>query len=346
VELLPPPSSSPSHATASGDLLGAPAATDRPRWLLAFALLLITWWTTTTLGAVWVVAARTDLPVAPDPILTWGLILGVWSDPELLRLGLLFSTAALTILLCHELGHYLACRYYRLPATLPYFLPMPLALGTMGAFIRIRSPIRSRRQLFDVGIAGPLAGFAALLPFLVYGLAHSEVSGFRPAPPEISDVGLQLPGPSLGLLLATRLVHGALGDGILNYHPFVLAAWFGLFATALNLLPLGQLDGGHILYAAAPRLFRRLGWPLWLALAFCGLLWPGWWVWCLVVLFVSGLRHPPVADEHIPLDRRRRVLAWVALLLLMLSFMPSPIRQLTATSEPPAGSVLAAAELP
>src|SRR5687767_9022000 len=156
----------------------------RPRYLLATFLLAATFLSTTTLGAVWFVMSRTDMTIElalPLPLLTAGLVRKVWTDPELLRLGLQFSLPALFILLCHELGHYLACRRYRVPATLPYFLPAPFGLGTLGAFIRIRAPIRGKRELFDIGIAGPIAGFVALLPFLLYGVARSAPASIHEA---------------------------------------------------------------------------------------------------------------------------------------------------------------------
>jgi len=304
----------------------APSA--RPRYGLALLLLLLTVFTTTSLGPSLYLWTRTDIVTDANLFLTPGQILRVWTEPRQLRLGLSISLPALFILLCHELGHYLACRFYRLPATLPYFLPAPLGLGTFGAFIRIRAAVRSKRQLFDVGIAGPLAGFVALLPFLLYGVAHSRPAAVLTATGEDATTLLLLPGHSLAVVLASRFFHGPLPPGtVLDLHPFAFAAWFGLLATSLNLLPLGQLDGGHILYAVTGRLQRHLALPLWLGLAALGLLWPGWWVWCLIVL-VMGLPHPPVWDEVQPLGPPRRALAWVALAMLLLSFMPVPLDQI------------------
>ncbi|HEX2254363.1 MAG TPA: site-2 protease family protein [Thermoanaerobaculia bacterium] len=312
-----------------------PAAA-RPRWGLAAVLLLLTFLTTTTLGAVWVLWAH---PTTTTEMLPWlgpSTVAAVWRDPAVLRLGLQFSIPALFILLCHEMGHYLACRRYRLSSTPPFFLPLPLGLGTLGAFIRIRSPIRDKRQLFDVGVAGPLAGFAALVPFLLAGVALSEPVGLptelspetAEQAPEGAVVWLLLPGESLGLRLVTWAFHGALPEGtILHLHPFALAAWFGLLVTAMNLIPIGQLDGGHILYAVAGRLQRRLALPLWLALAAAALWFPGWIVWCLILLLM-GLAHPPVRDEAEPLDARRHLVAALALVLFVLSFMPVPVEQL------------------
>ena len=289
-----------------------------PRYGLALLLFGLTFFTTTTLGPVLCAWSRDGLPADVYPLITPRLVARVWSDPSLLGLGLAFSLPVLFILLVHEMGHYLACRRYRLPSTLPYFLPLPAVLGTLGAFIRIRVPIRSKRELFDVGVAGPFAGFLALLPFLFWGIARSQPEPLRIA----AGASRLVPGQCLAMALVTRLFHGPLGDGmVLRLHPFALAAWFGLLATAINLLPLGQLDGGHVLYAAAGRWQRRLALPLWLALALAGVLWGGWVLWC-VVIFAMGLYHPPVVDEATPLDRRRRALAIAALVVLALCFMP------------------------
>ena len=312
----------------------------RPRWGLAIALFLATFFATTTLGAHWNLAARTDLVSPIQPVVIGDVAIGVmltpstvamvWGDPQLLATGLAFSLPVLLILLCHELGHYLIARRYGIQATLPYFVPAPLGLGTFGAFIRIRSPIRTRRELFDVGIGGPIAGFAALLPFLVYGIARSrptEVAIGLPPPGE-PVLGLVVPGPSLAMELVTRLLHGPLPDSVLlDLHPFALAAWVGLLATALNLLPIGQLDGGHILYAVFGRLARRIVIGTWLALLVASLFFQGWLLWAILVLAL-GLRHPPVADERIPLGRGRLLLALVALALLVLCFMPVPLLEL------------------
>lgn len=268
--------------------------------------------------------SRTDMFTSDEAWLSPATVSHVWGDPGLLRLGLGFSIPALLILLAHEMGHYIACRFYRLPSTLPYFLPVPLTFGTFGAFIKIKAPILSKRQLFDVGIAGPIAGFAMLIPFLLYGIAHSEPAALA-GPPGAAPSGILLPGRCLAIELVTRLFHGPLPEGmVLDLHPVALGAWLGLFATALNLLPLGQLDGGHILYATLGRGQRRLALPFWLTLAVLGFYWPGWWLWCVIVL-VIGLFHPPVYDESIPLDAKRRWLAVLALAIFALAFMPVPV---------------------
>lgn len=329
----PPPGWPPSVRLAPPPAPPAP----RPRWGLAIALLLATFFSTTTLGAHWNLAARTDVVSPIQPVVIGGASVGVmltpatiatvWSDPHLLATGLMFSLPVLLILLCHEMGHYVTARRYRIHATLPYFVPAPIGLGTFGAFIRIRSPIRGKRELFDVGIAGPIAGFAALLPFLFYGIVRSrptEVAIGLPPPGE-PGFSLLVPGPSLAMELVTRLVHGPLGEGVLlDLHPFALAAWVGLLATALNLLPLGQLDGGHILYAVFGPLARRIVLVLWLVLLVASFFFRGWLLWALIVLAL-GLRHPPVADERTPLGPGRLLLALGALLMLALCFMPVPV---------------------
>jgi membrane-associated protease RseP (regulator of RpoE activity) len=322
VELLPglaPAQPAPSPPPRSGRTA--------PRYLRAGVLFLITLFTTTTLGAAWHFFTRTDIATDLLPWLTPRMVRDVWTQPALLVPGLQFSLSAMLILLAHELGHYVACRRYGLPASLPYFLPAPFGLGTLGAFIRIKAPLRDKRQLFDVGVAGPFAGFVVLLPFLIVGLAWSTPAPLPVAAhAELAVAQIWLPGAGLLWTLLVRVLHGPLAPGtILNLHPFALGAWLGLFATMLNLLPLGQLDGGHILYAALGRIQRRLAWPLWVALGALGLYWPGFLVWSVITLLI-GVRHPPVTDEAAPLGRARAWLAVAALLLFIGCFMPVPLR--------------------
>jgi membrane-associated protease RseP (regulator of RpoE activity) len=319
-----------------------PPADARPNWALALGLFVATFFTMTTMGVDWVLSARTDV-ISPLPqyalpvpfvgdvpmgnLLSPATVRMVWTTPALLRVGLAFSLPVMLILLCHELGHYLFCRRYRIPATLPYFIPGPFAFGTFGAFIRIRGAIPDRRRLFDVGIAGPIAGFVALVPFLIYGVAHSEPVRVTLAPLEATHVTLQVPGMSILSFAVTALLHGTGHPGtVLNPHPFLLAAWVGLLATSLNLIPLSQLDGGHILYAAVGRLQWKLAWPLWFLFVAVVWIFPGWALWAIIVWRI-GLFHPPVADEATPLGPGRRALAVVALVMLIITFMPVPIVQ-------------------
>ena len=306
----------------------SPAPSPRPRLFLAGTLLLLTFVTSTILGASYLLECRTDY-YAPDDWLSFETVRVILKTPLYLKMGLQFSVPALFILLCHEFGHYLLCRRYRLAASLPYFKPSPVLLGTFGAFIRIRGCIRRKCELFDIGVAGPIAGFAALLPILGLGIAWSEPTPIAVASSQqLSGASLVLPGHSLLATGLIHLIHGPLPPGtVLNLHPFALAGWLGAFATMLNLLPLGQLDGGHILYAVAGRAQRRLAWPLWIGLAAVGTFyWLGWLFWCAVTL-VLGLRHPAVLDEEVPLDPSRRRIAWLVLLIFLLCFMPVPLAE-------------------
>ncbi|MGH9492738.1 MAG: site-2 protease family protein [Terriglobales bacterium] len=242
-------------------------------------------------------------------------------EPRRLLLGLPFSAALLLILLSHEMGHFLYCLRNRVWATLPYFLPIPTPIGTLGAFIRIRSPIRTRAALFDIGIAGPIAGFVVAVAALAVAFLLSKPMPAAMLPSEIE----------FGHPLIFHLVHGimaALGmtpaslHGV-YLHPVAMAAWVGMLATALNLLPGGQLDGGHIVYALWP---RAHGW--WtrgtaLVLLPLGFLWRGWLLWA-VILLVTGVRHPPVPPFP-GLSRGRWILAVLGLVILLLTFMPAPV---------------------
>jgi membrane-associated protease RseP (regulator of RpoE activity) len=240
--------------------------------------------------------------------------------------GWAYSVTILAILGCHELGHYFACRYYDVDASLPYFLPVPIPpTGTLGAFIRIREPIRTKRMLFDIGFAGPIAGFLVAVPALFLGVAWSTV-----APIEQGD-GLWL-GESLLVKLASRLVWGSMPDGsTLQLHQVGFAAWFGLIATALNLFPIGQLDGGHISYAVLGRrstyiTVAMIGVAI--VLSFVSANWIGFTVLMVAMLFTFGYRHPRTVDEDVRLDRARLILAAFAVVMFALCFTPIPFEKL------------------
>jgi membrane-associated protease RseP (regulator of RpoE activity) len=239
-------------------------------------------------------------------------------SPQLFFSGMAFSLTLLTILMAHELGHYLACLYYGVDATMPFFLPAPTPFtGTLGAFIRIRSAIPSKRILFDIGIAGPLAGFLFLLPALGVGLAFSKVI------PGINHEGaIQLGGPLLQWILE-RTIFPGVSSADIYLHPVARAAWVGMFATALNLLPVGQLDGGHIVYALLGRSHKWITQVFLLALLPMGKLWQGWWFWA-VLLFFFARRHPPVYDST-EIGTSRIRLGIVALVVFGLCFSYAPI---------------------
>jgi membrane-associated protease RseP (regulator of RpoE activity) len=239
----------------------------------------------------------------------------VWRHPAILLRGLPFSLTLLTILLAHEFGHYMAAVFHRVDASLPYFLPSPF-LGTFGAFIRVRSPIFTKRALFDIGIAGPLAGFVVLAPALAIGLAISKII------PGIGHQGsLQFGNPGLEWLLTHAIFPGTSASD-LYLHPVARAAWIGMFMTALNLLPIGQLDGGHILYSFFPRAHKYVSRVLCLILLPLGGFWGGWTIWGLALLWL-GRRHPVVEDPT-PLSLGRRKLGWIALAIFAICICLAP----------------------
>jgi membrane-associated protease RseP (regulator of RpoE activity) len=242
----------------------------------------------------------------------------LWRDPARLAMGVPFSFTLLSILLAHELGHYLTCRHYGIHATYPYFIPAPTLIGTLGAFIRIKSPILNRRELFDVGISGPIAGFVVAIPALIVSILLSKSSAPLDLPGSVSL------GNPLALILLTKLLRPGVTPVAMALNPVGCAAWVGLFATSLNLLPVGQLDGGHILYAAVGEKCRKISRGFFLILLPLGYFyWVGWFVWG-IILMVLGLRHPLLIEPAESLDRGRRILALMGLLILILTFIPAP----------------------
>jgi membrane-associated protease RseP (regulator of RpoE activity) len=238
--------------------------------------------------------------------------------------GFWYSGTILAILGCHELGHYFACRYYDVDASLPFFIPAPLPLtGTLGAFIRIREPIPTKRALFDIGIAGPIAGFLVAVPALFIGLAMSRVVELP------LDLDLLSLGEPLLFQMAAHLVWGSVPDSFsVNMHPMAFAAWFGLLATALNLFPIGQLDGGHISYAVFGRRSSHVTVGMVgvaVVLSYFSSSWIVWTGLMVAMLLLFGRHHPRTFDEHEPLDRARLLLAAVALVIFAVCFTPSPI---------------------
>ena len=295
----------------------------RKRWYnsLPFhvGLFLLTVLTTLIVGTHIELNYARNLPVF-DWDVSLGYFLGLWRHPELLLLGAPFSFTLLAILLAHELGHYFTCRHYGIHATYPYFIPAPTLIGTLGAFIRIKSPIVNRRELFDVGISGPLAGYAVAIPAMILAIFLS-----KGAMPATSPDSISLGNP-LTLILLTKLLRSGINPAEIILHPVGCAAWVGLFATALNLLPVGQLDGGHILYAVLGDKCRNISRGFFLVLLPLGYYcWYGWLAWA-VILFFLGLRHPRVIDPVEPLGRERRILALVAAFILVLTFLPTPFK--------------------
>ena len=242
-------------------------------------------------------------------------------DPAALLKGLPFAGTLLGILVTHEFGHYLFSRIHRVPASLPLFIPgPPHFIGTFGAVIRMRSPILSRRALFDIGVAGPIAGFVVAVVALVIGLSLSKVVTNE------AVYGLHLGEPLL-LQFVSWLVLGPLPQGYdVVLHPVGFAAWFGLFVTSLNLIPIGQLDGGHVAYALwgpRQRTVALAMLPILLVLGFMPGGWPGWFLWAGMAGLV-GLGHPPVRDPRTVLGRTRIWVGWGALAIFVLTFAPIP----------------------
>ena len=285
-------------------------------WRHAF-LFLLTIGTTTLAGADHYYGFITNLGARDLPVVLRDLLLpGFW-----------YSGTILAILGCHEFGHYAACRYYDVDASLPFFLPAPLPLtGTLGAFIRIREPIPTKRMLFDIGIAGPIAGFLVALPALFIGLWMSRVVEL---PPGFTGVEL---GEPLLFQFASWLLWGSPPEGYsINLHPMAFGAWFGLLATALNLFPIGQLDGGHISYAVLGRKSSHVTLAMIFAAIVLTYFSPSWMVWTTLMigmLLIFGRHHPRTFDEDDPLDRQRIVFAIIALVMFVLCFTPAPIEPL------------------
>lgn len=289
----------------------------RRRYWLNIVLLFLTFVTTTAVGARMARNFENNLPAFTEADL--GLGVGLLAHPSDFVKGLPFSITLLLILLAHEMGHFGACQYYRVNATLPFFLPAPTLIGTFGAFIRIRSPIYTKRALFDIGIAGPLAGFVVLLPALGIGLAYSKII------PGIAERGELI----FGVPLLQQAIQSAVFPGIppsdIALHPIARAAWVGILATALNLLPIGQLDGGHILYSFVGRRHRVLSGLFIAALVPIGLIYSySWLVWA-VILLILGMRHPSIQDAS-DLGAGRRKLGALALAIFLLSFTLAPVR--------------------
>lgn len=276
--------------------------------LFHLALLAVTFVTTTLAGG----AAFSD---GGGPLLG-----GKFSD------GLSFSIPLLVILGIHELGHYAMCRAYGLAATLPYFIPSPFLnlIGTFGAVIRIKEPIRTKRQLLDVGAAGPLAGFFTALPFLAYGVAHP-----RPSTTPLTPGTVLFDYPLIVRWAQSWMHVGPYSSATVHEHPAFMAAWFGLLVTCLNLLPIGQLDGGHILRAAVG---KRQPIVSGVALGLCVLAGVTrsavWIVLPLIVVALMGLKHPPVEDDDAPLDFGRTLVALFCVAVFLVCFCLTPIRMI------------------
>jgi membrane-associated protease RseP (regulator of RpoE activity) len=291
------------------DVVALPVVFDhpRPRWMVNLVLYIATILSTLFVGAVYETGS---IEIA---------VRHLW-------LGWPFSLGVMFILTAHEFGHYFAARRHNVPVTLPYFIPMPLSLfGTFGAFIRLNGPMNNRRALFDIGAAGPLAGLVFALPILLYGLATSDLGPITP--------NGDFEGNSLLYILAKFAVFGRIlpGDGVDVYlNQAAMAGWVGLFVTGLNLLPVGQLDGGHVAYALFGKRAQLFFWPAFAGLGAItlysylrGIFVPTWLIWMALLYFLGRVHARPLEDVT-ELDPRRRALAVFTLALFFLVFVPLP----------------------
>lgn len=317
---LPPPDPTDRYDT----LVPPPLPPRGGRLWVQLSLLALTLVTTTITGACHYASFTIDFAALNDPN---GAPLGpdLFRNPAFYLQGLWYSLTILAILGLHEMGHYVACLRYGVDATRPYFLPAPLPLtGTLGAFIRIRSRIPNKVALFDIGIAGPIAGFVVAVPALFIGLLLSRVDRL----PEDASQLIELGEPLL-FRFAAWLVWGEVADGYsINMHPMAFAAWFGLLATALNLFPIAQLDGGHIAYAVLGHratLVTVLMIGVAVGLTFVSSSWIAWTVLLLVMIATMGPRHPPTLDDDQPLGGGRLLLAAASMVILIVCFTPAPI---------------------
>lgn len=291
----------------------------RPFWP-ALILFVLTVFSTLAVGSEFARSyAQDEAPFSGDQN-PFAMMLYPLEHPRLLLMGVPFSFTLLAILLAHELGHYFACKLYGIDVSYPYFIPAPTLFGTFGAFIRIRSPITTRRALFDVGLAGPVVGFVIAVPAMAYAIASSKI-----VPEAQANAAILFGNPPL-MWIFMKLFHPGVNVSSLLLAPVGRAAWVGLFATALNLLPAWQLDGGHIVYSLASERHRKISLAVSLGLLAMGIYWwHGWAIWGILLLVLSlRFRHPPLLDRWEPLTPSRRMWAVAAALIFLLCFTPWP----------------------
>lgn len=278
-----------------------------PNYKLHFILFVITFLSTTISGAAMAGYVR------PSGFFSLFSI-------KYLSQGLSFSIPLMFILLTHEMGHFIASKIHRVDATLPYFIPAPTMIGTFGAFIKMRSPIYDKRALVDIGAAGPLSGFIVSIPILILGLSLSKI-----VPATGGGYGIKIGSSLMVQILAEFFAPNPAKGFDLLIHPMGFAGWIGLFVTSLNLIPIGQLDGGHVAYAFFGEKYEKFAKFILLFLVFMGLFWGGWLLWAVIIFFL-GRKHPPAVNPYMELDLPRKIIVWVVLAIFVLTFIPVPFR--------------------
>jgi membrane-associated protease RseP (regulator of RpoE activity) len=339
IQAIPPFIDSPVPDAGRG--VARPTAREWRKHATLFLLTVLT----TTFAGIMLVSETVPDPVMRQPsgLLDYILYIPVFylkavagyaehafAHPQLLAQGGMFAGALLAILTAHEAGHYIACRRYGVEATLPFFIPAPplFLAGTFGAFIKIKSPIPTRRALFDIGVAGPLAGFVVALPIAVIGILMAHPATQQAAP----EAGQQT--IIFGDPLLLQLIARAFGANLqIQINPFYFASWIGLLVTSLNLMPVGQLDGGHATYSLfgkrAHAWLGRVAFVLMSSLAILGWVWyssPSGFLYAVLLAVILRVRHPQVMDESEPLDQSRVIVAILTLIVFVLSFLPFPIK--------------------
>jgi membrane-associated protease RseP (regulator of RpoE activity) len=302
------------------------AVAQRQRYPLHALLFLLTIGTTLVAGTYLMLLHEA---MGPTPVNAGDFFQQILQHPGLLYKGIAYAGTIMLVLLAHEMGHYLACQYYGIQATLPFFIPAPVGVGTLGAFIRIKSPFPNRRALFDVGLAGPIAGFVFLIPFLYLGLQWSIQVPANQVPSDAGYFG----EPLIFRIFANYM----LKDGYVTFlHPTGFAVWFACLATSLNLLPIAQLDGGHVSYAVFGKRAYVITWVFFFAVLglaiygftqswIAGLQWLFYAGLLLILRQIAGFRHPPTLDDSQPIGLARKIWAVIALIVFALTFVPVTI---------------------
>ncbi len=284
------------------------------KYYLNLLLFILTFVTTTGAGTLFYLSFQ-----SPEKELSSEFLKNYLLTPKNYINGLFYSLPLLIILFAHEMGHYLMCKKYKINATPPYFIPAPTIAGTFGAVIRIKEPIYSKIPLFDIGIAGPLMSFFLSIPVLIYGIGKSKIVY------SLSAEGINLGEPLIFKFIESFYFKNLPQNADILIHPIAFAGWFGILVTAFNLIPIGQLDGGHIFFAFSTDLYKKLTYVFIALLIFAGIFyWEGWFLWAILIM-IFGVKHPPVFDQERELDYKRKLLFYLIIIIFLVSFTPTPL---------------------